>query len=195
QQIVRLEPGLSAPAVDGALTMSDADWLAVNMETLRILDQDVGDRIRTEDLPDKRAALVAQINTAFSPAQQAVVADMVGLYTRPRGPLLDVWRVGVSLLAMKLVVPGRPWAGYVFPVAVATMLISNLLSPQLAIAVAVFFGLLTAPLFGYSFEMVCLVTVVGIVGAQAARRIERLNAFFLAGFQVMLADLAVGLAF
>src|SRR4051812_17783000 len=36
QQIVRLEPGLSGPAVIAALTMSDGDWLAVNMETLRI---------------------------------------------------------------------------------------------------------------------------------------------------------------
>jgi putative nucleotidyltransferase with HDIG domain len=43
--------------------------------------------------------------------------------------------------------------------------------------------------------MVCLVMILGIAGALAARRIERLNAFFLAGFQVTLAGLAVALAF
>jgi hypothetical protein len=43
--------------------------------------------------------------------------------------------------------------------------------------------------------MVCLFIVLGITGALAARRIERLNAFFLAGFQVALAGLAITLAF
>ncbi len=287
QQIVRLEPGLSSVAIDAALQMSDADWLAANAETLRILDENVRERIRAEELPDKRAALVGQINPALSPAQQAVVADVVSLYTRPnvvvnqaetdkarreardkvqpvlvtvergdtvvrqgdvitpedvekaqalglgsrafdwrtaagiavyasililllsayiyifhhdllsrpRGLLLVALLTGGLLVAMKLVVPGRPWAGYVFPAAMGTMLISNLLSPPLAVAVAVFFGLLTAPLFGYSFEMVFLVMTLGIAGALAARRIERLNAFFLAGFQVTLAGLAAGLAF
>jgi len=287
QQIVRLEPGLSAAAVDAALSLSDAEWLAANQEALRILDENVRERIRAEELPDRRAGLVAQINSFLSPAQQAVVADVVTLYTRPnvlvnaaetdkarkdardkvqavqvtveRGDILvrqgdvitqeDVeklealglgnrafdWQsaagvavyaailillltvyvyvfhhdllsrpralllvgllLGGFLLAMKLAVPGRPWAGYVFPVAVATMLISNLLSTPLALVVAVFIGLLAAPVFGYSFEMVCLVTITGVVGALAARRIERLNAFFLAGFQVALAALAITLAF
>lgn len=287
QQIVRLEPGLSTASVDSALSLSDQDWLAVNAETLRILDENVRERIRAEDLVDKRAAEVAQINPSFSPDQRALVADLISLYTRPnvlvnqaetdkarkeardrvapvqvtveRGEIVvrqgdvitaeDLEKlealglgnrpfdpgiaagigvyaallvtllcgylaifhadllnrpralllVGVlivgSLVAMKLVIPGHPWIAYAFPVAVATMLVSNLLSTPLAVIVGVFLALLAAPIFGYSFELVCLVIVESMAGALAARRIDRLNAFFLAGFQVALANLAVVLAF
>jgi len=287
QQIVRLEPGLSTASVDLALSLSDQDWLAVNAETLRILDENVRERIRAEDLVDKRAAEVAQINPSFSPDQRALVADLISLYTRPnvlvnqaetdkarkeardrvapvqvtveRGEVVvrqgdvitaeDLEKlealglgnrpfdpglaagigvyaallvtllcsylaifhadllnrpralllVGVliagSLVAMKLAIPGHPWVAYAFPVAVATMLVSNLLSTPLAVIVGVFLALLAAPIFGYSFELVCLVIVESMAGALAARRIDRLNAFFLAGFQVALANLAVVLAF
>ncbi len=287
QQIVRLEPGLTQPSIDAALEMSDPEWLAVSAETLRILDENVRERIRAEELGDKRAAMVAQITPALSPQLRAVVADFVTLYTRPnvlvnqaetekarkeardRVPPVQVtvergdtiirqgdvitqedveklealglthrafdWQsaagvgvysalmvlllcvyvyifhpdllarprslllvglvLGSFLLAMKLVIPGRPWAGYAFPVAVATMLISNLLSTPLAVILAVFLALLAAPIVGYSFELFSLLAIQGIVGALAARRIERLNAFFLAGFQVTLANLAASLAF
>jgi putative nucleotidyltransferase with HDIG domain len=287
QQVVRLEPGLSPASVEAALQLSGDDWLAVNSEALRILDENVRERIRADELADKRAAAIAQISQSLSPPQQSLVVDLVTLYTRPnvlvnpaeternrkdardkvqpvqvtveRGDVVvrqgdvitpeDVekmealglgnrafdWQsaagVGVYaallvlllsvylhifhlellsrprsvllvgllmagfLLAMKLVVPGRPAVAYAFPVAVATMLISNLLSTPLAITLGFFLALLAAPVFGYSFEMVCLIAVECVVGALAARRIERLNAFFLAGFQVMLANLAVVLAF
>lgn len=287
QQIVRLEPGLSPAAIDAALSLSDPDWLAVNAESLRILDENVRERIRAEELADKRAAEIGQINASLSPPQQAVVADIVSLYTRPnvlvnqtetdkarkdardrvtpvqetveRGDVVvrqadvvtaedaeklealglgnrafdvqtaagigtyvavlvlllctylytfhaellsrprSLLLVGVLLVGflflLKVTVPGRWWAAYGFPVAVATMLISNLISTPLAVFIAVALGLLAAPIFGYSFEMVSLVIVQCIVGALAARRIERLNAFFLAGFQIALANLAVVLAF
>lgn len=287
QQIVRLEPGLSPSSVDAALELSEAEWLIVNAETLRILDEHVRDRIRAEDLAERRAAAVADVSQTLIPAQQRLVSDMVTLFTRPnvlvneaeterqrkdtrdrvssvqvtveRGDVVvrqgDVitteeteklealglgsrafdWQraagvtlyaavlllllcayiyifqagllnrpkslllvgvlLGGFLLAMKLIVPGQPWVASAFPVAVATMLVSNLLNTPLALALAVFLGLLSAPIFGYSFDLVCLVMVEAMVGALAARRIERLNAFFIVGFQVMLANLATSLAF
>src|SRR5262249_41596637 len=117
------------------------------------------------------------------------------LLDRPRALLLIGLLMGAFLLALKLIVPGRPWAAYGFPVAVATILVSNLLSTRLAVVLSTFLGLLAAPILGYSFEMVCLVIVQGIVGALAARHIERLNAFFLCGLLVALANLAVVLSF
>jgi putative nucleotidyltransferase with HDIG domain len=286
-QIVRLEPGLTAASVNAALNMTESDWLAVNGEALRILDENVRERVRAEDLADRRAAAIAQISAALSPVQQALVADVVSLYTRPnvlvntpetdrarqtardrvqpvsvtveRGDtvlrqgdvitaedveklealglgtrafdlqnaagvvvfcllvvvLLAVYLstfhvdllarprslllVGLllcgTLVAMKLVVPGRPWVAYAFPAAIASMLISNLLSTRLAVVIGVFLALLSSPVFGYSFEMSVLVLIQSFVGALATRRIERLNAFFLAGFQVALANAAVVLTF
>lgn len=287
QQIVRLEPGLSAGSVIAALELSDAAWLTVNAESLRILDEQVRDRVRAEDLAEKRSQAIAQINPVLSPAQQSLVADVVSLYTRPnvlvnpaetervrkeardkvtqvqvtveRGDVVlrqgdvitaeDVEKlealglgtrafdlqtaagvvvfaslvvvllgvyihtfhldlltrprslllVGLLLAGMlvtvKLVVPGRPWLAYAFPVAITSMLISNLISTRLAVVIGVFLALLSSPVFAYSFEMACLVLIQSFVGALAARRIERLNAFFLAGFQVALANLAVVLTF
>ncbi len=287
QQIVRLEPGLSPGSVIAALELSDAEWLTVNAEALRILDEQVRDRVRAEDLAEKRSQAIAQINPGLSPAQQSLVADVVSLYTRPnvlvnpaeterarkeardkvtqvqvtveRGDVvlrqgdvitaedveklealglgtrafdlqtaagvvvfasLVVVLLGVyihtfhldlltrprslllvglllagMLVTLKLVVPGRPWLAYAFPVAITSMLISNLISTRLAVVIGVFLALLSSPVFAYSFEMACLVLIQSFVGALAARRIERLNAFFLAGFQVALANLAVVLTF
>lgn len=287
QQIVRLEPGLSPASVDAALQLTDDEWLAVNGETLRILDENVRERIRAEELEPRRSFLLGQVSPNLSPAQQALVSDLVSLYVRPnvlvntaetdrarrearervqpvqvtvergdtvvrQGDVLTAeeveklealglgsrainWQsaaglslycatlilllcvyiygfhaellerprsllligllMGGFLVAMKLIVPGRPWAAYGFPVAAATVLISNLLSTRLAVVLAAFFGMLAAPILGFSYEMVCLVTVEGIVGAIAARRIERLNAFFLCGLLVTLANLAVVLSF
>ena len=286
-QIVRLEPGLTAASVNAALDMAESDWLTVNGEALRILDENVRERVRAEDLADRRAAAISQISPALSPVQQSLVADIVSLYTRPnvlvntpetdrarqaardrvqpvqvtveRGDtvlrqgdvitaedveklealglgtrafdlqnaagvmvfcllvvvLLAVYLstfhvnllaqprslllVGLllcgTLVAMKLVVPGRPWVAYGFPAAIASMLISNLLSTRLAVVIGVFLALLSSPVFGYSFEMAVLVLIQCFVGALATRRIERLNAFFLAGFQVALANAAVVLTF
>src|SRR5687768_824849 len=286
-QIVRLEPGLTAASINAALDMPEADWLAVNGEALRILDENVRERIRAEDLAERRAQLIGQINTGLSPMQQSLVAEIVSLYTRPnvlvntaetdrarqaardrvqpvqvtveRGDmvlrqgdvitaedveklealglgtrgfdlqnaagvmvfcLLVVVLLGVylstfhvdliakprslllvglllcgTLVAMKLVVPGRPWVAYAFPAAIASMLISNLLSTRLAVVIGVFLALLSSPVFGYSFEMAVLVLIQCFVGALATRRVERLNAFFLAGFQVALANAAVVLTF
>jgi len=286
-QIVRLEPGLSTASVNAALSMAENDWLTVNGEALRILDENVRERVRAEDLADRRAIAISQISPALSPVQQALVADIVALYTRPnvlvnapetdrarqtardrvqpvlvtveRGDtvlrqgdvltaedveklealglgtrafdlqnaagvmifcalvvvLLAVYLssfhvdllarprslllVGLllcgTLVVMKLVVPGRPWVAYAFPAAIATMLISNLISTRLAVVTGVFLSLLSSPVFGYSFEMACLVLIQCFVGALATRRIERLNAFFLAGFQVALANVAVVLTF
>lgn len=287
QQLVRLEPGLSTASINAVLEVSESEWLGVNAEALRILDENVRERVRAEDLAERRAQAIAQISPSLTPAQAAVVADIVALYTRPnvlvnpaeterarkearekvapvqvtveRGdvvvrqsdvitaedveklealglgtrafdlqiaagvvvfaaltasllavylstfhaPLLGQPRslllVGLlltgTLVALKLAVPGRPWVAYAFPVAIASMLISNLISTRLGIVIGLFIGLLSSPVFAYSFEMACLVIVQCFVGALAARRIERLNDFFVAGFQVALANLAVVLTF
>jgi cyclic-di-AMP phosphodiesterase PgpH len=287
QQVVRLEPGLSPASVDASLQLSDDEWLAVNAETLLLLDDNLRERIQADELGQKRAALLTRLSPGLTPAQQALVSDLVTLYVRPnvlvntaeterarrdardrvqpvqvtvergdtvvrqgdvitaeeveklealglgsrainwqsaagltlyaatlivllcvylygfhadllerpRSLLLIGLLLGGFLVAMKLIVPGRPWAAYAFPVAGATILISNLLSTRLAVALSVYFGLMAAPIVGYSFEMVCLIMVEGIVGAIAARRIERLNAFFIAGLLVTLANLAIVLSF
>ncbi|HET7770223.1 MAG TPA: HDIG domain-containing protein, partial [Chloroflexota bacterium] len=119
----------------------------------------------------------------------------VDLIAKPRSLLLVGLLLCGTLVVMKLVVPGRPWVAYAFPAAIASMLISNLLSTRLAVVIGVFLALLSSPVFGYSFEMAVLVLIQCFVGALATRRIERLNAFFLAGFQVALANAAVVLTF
>lgn len=287
EQIVRLEPGLSPASVNAILDLTDNEWLAVNAEALRVLDENVHERIRADELGDKRNALVAQINSALSPAQQSVVGDIVTLYTRPnvlvnlpetekarqaardkvqpvqvtveRGDLvvrqgdvispedaekLEALGLGArgfalhsaagvtlycallvllltvyihsfyphlltqprtlllvgllitgTILTLRVMAPGRPWVAYAFPSAICTMLISNLISTRLAVVIAAFIALLSAPVFGYSYEMAALTLAECFVGALAARRIERLNAFFFAGFQVALANLAIVLTF
>lgn len=117
------------------------------------------------------------------------------LVNHPKQLLLLALLIGAAVVSAKLIVPGRPLAGYVFPVAAVTILVSNLIHTQLAMVVAALLALLLAPVYGYSGEMFAVTAIGAQAGALAARRIERLNAFFLAGIQVALASLAIVLAF
>lgn len=117
------------------------------------------------------------------------------LVNHPKQLLLLGLLIGAAVVSAKLIVPGQPLAGYVFPVAAVTILVSNLIHTQLAMVVAALLALLLAPVYGYSGEMFAVTAIGAQAGALAARRIERLNAFFLAGIQVALASLAIVLAF
>ena len=101
----------------------------------------------------------------------------------------------VALLATKVAVPERPWAAYAIPLATGAILVSNLVDSRLAIVLAAFQALLLAPVYGGNPEPVTLAFTTGVVGALAARRIERIHTFFVAGLQVMVAGLAVMVAY
>lgn len=287
QQIARLEPALTAESIDAILSLEDADWRTVAAETLRALDENVRERLRVEQITERRASLVAQAALQLTEAQTAVFTDLLSTYLRPNVLVNDVEtervrkeardrvtpvsviveagdlvvragdvvtpedaeklqalglgsrafdtigiagiavyvsvaigivtlalralhddlllrprRTGLVALALvatvgaaRLLVPGQPWVAAAFPSAVAVMLVSNLLGAPLAILVAVTQGILLAPLTGYQLEPVVAIIAKGFVGAVAARRIDRLNAFFIAGLGVGVANFLVGLAF
>lgn len=286
-QVFRLEPGLSVTAVEAALAMSDQEWLAATGESLRVLDEHVRERIRSDQLPAVRDRAIASLTGSLTEQQVTFAQDVIRLYLRPnvlvnqpeterarrdardrtkpvqvtieRGEVLvrqgdtlapeDMeklealgltsrafgWEhaagtavlmavllalyvayiltfhytlvehpkqllllgllVAATVLGTRLVVPGQPLAAYAFPVAAATILVSNLLHTQLAVVTAALLALLVGPVYGYSGEMITVTAAGGMAGALAARRIDRLNAFFIAGLQVALASLAVVLAF
>lgn len=283
----RLEAGFSGEAVEAILSMDDADWRVTVGEALRVLDENVRERLRAEQIAERRASIIAQISAQLTEPQQVILTDIMTLYLRPNVLVNDVETervrkeardrvapvsvtiepgevivragdvitpedaeklqalglgtrafdafglagvavygavivtlftvalgslygdillrprrlamIGVvlvgSMIAARLAIPGQPWVAYAFPSAVAIMLVSNLLDAPLAILVAVVQAALLAPITGYSFELVILFLAKGIVGAIAARRIDRLNAFFIAGIAVAVTNLAVAFAF
>lgn len=286
QQVARLEPGLTAESIAGILALEDPEWRAVSAETLRALDENVRERLRVDQVAERRAALVAQASQ-LSETQAAVLADLLATYLRPNVLVNDVEtervrkeardrvtpvsvtveagelvvRTGdvvtpedaeklqalglasrafdtvglagvamyvavavglvtlalhalhvdillrprhlglvalalvASVAAARVVVPGQPWMAAAFPSAVAVMLVSNLLGAPLGLLVAVTQAILLAPLVGYQFEPVVATLAKGVVGAVAARRIDRLNAFFVAGLGVGATNFLVGIAF
>ncbi|MBI4320663.1 MAG: HDIG domain-containing protein [Chloroflexi bacterium] len=103
--------------------------------------------------------------------------------------------LAVAVLAAKLTIPGREMYAYLFPVAAASMLISTLLGPQLAVVVTVLLSLLVGFIANFSLELTTLFAVSGLVGLLGARRMERMNAFFLTGLAVALANFTVIFAF
>lgn len=103
--------------------------------------------------------------------------------------------VVITLLAAKLTIPGREMYAYLFPVAAASMLISTLLSPQLAVIVAMLLAILIGFVANFSLEMTTLFLVSGLVGLLGARRIERMNAFFMTGVAVAAANFVVIMGF
>ncbi|MCL5959354.1 MAG: HDIG domain-containing protein [Chloroflexi bacterium] len=101
----------------------------------------------------------------------------------------------VTVLAAKLTIPGREMYAYLFPMAAASMLVSTLLSPQLAVVVGTVLAVLIGFIANFSLEMTTLFLVSGLVGLIGARRIERMNAFFMTGVAVAVANFAVILGF
>lgn len=285
--VIRLEAGFSGEAVEAIMSMDDVDWRVTVGEALRVLDENVRERLRAEQIAERRASIIAQISAQLTEPQQVILTDILTLYLRPnvlvndvetervrkeardrvapvsvtiepgevivragdvitpedaeklqalglgtrafdalglagvsvygavivtlftvalgslygdillrprRIALIGVVLVG-SMVAARLAIPGQPWVAYAFPSAVAIMLVSNLLDAPLAVLVAVVQAALLAPITGYSFELVILFLAKGIVGAIAARRIDRLNAFFIAGLAVAVTNLAVAFAF
>ncbi|RLT56276.1 MAG: HDIG domain-containing protein, partial [Chloroflexi bacterium] len=285
--VIRLEAGFSGEAVEAIMSMDDVDWRVTVGEALRVLDENVRERLRAEQIAERRASIIAQISAQLTEPQQVILTDIMTLYLRPnvlvndvetervrkeardrvapvsvtiepgevivragdvitpedaeklqalglgtrafdalglagvsvygavivtlftvalgslygdillrprRLALIGVVLVG-SMVAARLAIPGQPWVAYAFPSAVAIMLVSNLLDAPLAVLVAVVQAALLAPITGYSFELVILFLAKGIVGAIAARRIDRLNAFFIAGLAVAVTNLAVAFAF
>ena len=80
RQIAALIPNLSAGTVALMAELPDADWLAVTAETLRILDNHVGQRIHGDELADVQGQAIASINQSLSSDQIAVVSALVREY-------------------------------------------------------------------------------------------------------------------
>ncbi len=96
----------------------------------------------------------------------------------------------LAVLSAKLMMPGRELWGYLFlPAAAAAMLVSTLLSPQLAVVTTVVISVLVGFITNFSLEMTTLSLASGLVGLLGARKIERMNAFFLTGVAVAMVKL------
>ncbi len=100
--------------------------------------------------------------------------------------------ITLPLLSAKLMMPGREFWAYLFlPTAAAAMLVSTLLSPQLAIVNTMLLSVMIGIITNFSLEMTTLSLVSGLVGTLGARRIERMHAFFVTGLVVAVANFAV----
>ena len=106
------------------------------------------------------------------------------------GGLLLTFLAGARMLAT-----ANEFQSYLYPAAALSLLIVALAGPQVAIALtaglAVFCGLVT----GGSLEFAALVAISGVSGILSLNRIERLNAYFVAGLVVGAANVTVGLVF
>jgi hypothetical protein len=106
------------------------------------------------------------------------------------GGLLLVFLAGARVFAS-----AGEFQSYLYPTAALSLLIVAVAGPQAAIAVtaglAVFVGLLN----GGSLEFAVLVAVSGMAGILSLNRVERLNAYFVAGLVIGVANVTVGLVF
>lgn len=101
----------------------------------------------------------------------------------------------IAVLAAKLVVPGREIYGYLFPVAAVALLVGTLLDAEMALVPAMVVAVVVGFMSNASLEFTTLGVVGGIVGALGARRIERLNSFFITGVAIAAANLCVVFSF
>lgn len=117
------------------------------------------------------------------------------LLTHEKRLLLVVLVALATVLAAKVVLPGRPYWAYIFPISAVAMLLATLLEAQLALLATVLLSLTVATVASNSLEVALLGTVGAVVGTLGVRRSERLHSFFVAGGLVALGSFAVILSF
>jgi putative nucleotidyltransferase with HDIG domain len=117
------------------------------------------------------------------------------LLHRDRRMVLLASMLVLATLAAKLIVPGRPMWVYVFPLPAVSMLIATLLDARLGVAMGIVCSVLLAWIAGGSLEVGVIACVGCMAGALAAWRKDRVFAYFIAGAEVALAQLAAYGAF
>jgi len=117
------------------------------------------------------------------------------LQSQPRALLLLGLLVAVTVLTMKLVVPGRDLWSYGLPVAAPVMLVALLLGADLAIVVNLVLAACLGLIAGNSFEMTTVALLGGFAGTMLVWRFERLNTFFLAGVCIAIVNFLSTCAF
>lgn len=95
----------------------------------------------------------------------------------------------------KLVVSWDALLPYLFPVATASVLLTVLTNPRLALAASLLLSVFVGLLAGSSLELAVYGLIGSIVATVSVWRVERLSSFFWAGLLVALANLAVMLGF
>jgi putative nucleotidyltransferase with HDIG domain len=117
------------------------------------------------------------------------------LLYRDRRVILLAGLIIVSVVAARMVIPGRPLWAYIFPLPAVSMLLAILIDAQLALAVGVMLSILLAWIAGQSLEIGVIALLGTMVGGLAVWRRERLIAYFVAGGEVALVMIAAYLAF
>ena len=117
------------------------------------------------------------------------------LLYRDRRMILLAGLILVSVVAARMVIPGRPLWAYIFPLPAVSMLLAILIDAQLALAVGVMLSILLAWIAGASLEIGVIQLVGTMVAGLAVWRKERLIAYFIAGGEVALVMIASYLAF
>jgi cyclic-di-AMP phosphodiesterase PgpH len=117
------------------------------------------------------------------------------LLLHERRLLLIVVVMLATVLAAKLVLPGRPYWSYIFPIAAVAMLLATLLEARLALLIAVLLGFMVAVVSSNSLEVALIGLVGAVLGTIGVRHSERLHSYFVAGGMVAVGTFAVILAF
>ncbi|MDQ3809961.1 MAG: HDIG domain-containing protein, partial [Chloroflexota bacterium] len=117
------------------------------------------------------------------------------LLYRDRRMMLLALLLLVAIVAAKMIVPGRPLWAYLVPLPAVSMLLAILLDAGLAMSVSIVLSVTLAWIAGGSLEVGVIALMGTIVGALAVWRKERMIAYFVAGGEVALVQVAAYLAF
>lgn len=134
------------------------------------------------------AGLVACYTLCLYRFQEKVVQDT-------RNLLLIGLMMVVALIGAKVMVPGRVGVAYAFPLPTASILLSLLLSPTVAVGAILVLAPLAALLGGPSLSLAIMGLVGGLIGVLGTYKAQRLSTFFLTGGYITLANAVIVGAF
>lgn len=163
-----------------------------------------GQIVREEDLEKMEAAgLRRPLNWTVIGGQVLLVEGLIAAFSlflfrfqeKTSQDLRSLLLIGlvmlVAALGAKFLVPGRVGFAYAFPLPTAALLLTLLLSPQVALAATVVLSVLVGLLGGGSLELAVLGLTGGLVGILSIWKAQRSTAFLFAGFAITLANLVI----
>jgi cyclic-di-AMP phosphodiesterase PgpH len=101
----------------------------------------------------------------------------------------------IFLWGSRIFATATTFQSYLFPAAALSLMLVALAGPQVAIAMTAALSVLIGLVLGNSLEFAALVAIGGTAGILSLSRIERLNAYFIAGLLIGVANVTIGLLF
>jgi len=190
QQAASMVPEAKVTVLQGEVIVREGDVVTdEQVEKLEALG------LRTPNLSSARVAgVLGMVLALVGLLTVFLLRSVPGGWQGTQVSLLLCSLVGVTAVA-RFLLPGHAVAPYIFPVAGVSMVLTMLISAEVAIASTVYLAILAAFVTEQSLPFAVMFLVTGLVGVALAERAQSTAAFLWSALALALAGIAVAVSY